>query len=81
MSNFINNKSNYLLIYIEFWIKYINYISIQYKNNLSICGFIDFIEVFYLCNANNNKIFDDFNTEKKTKLIQYLAKKQLNTFL
>ena len=77
---FIKIKSNYFLTYIEFWINYINYISIKYKNNLSIYSFINFIDVFYTWNTTNNKIFNDFNTEIKNQINTVFTKEAINDF-
>ena len=79
LPNFINNKNNYLLKHIEFWIKYIHFISIKYKNALSIYNYINFIELFYIWN-NNNKIFEEFNTEIKNLIKIAFSKDTINDF-
>ena len=45
--SFKNEKNNYLLSNLFFWIKFIKYICQKYKNNLSFFNFMNFIEVFY----------------------------------
>ena len=45
--SFKNEKNNYLLSNLFFWIKFIKYVCQKYKNNLSFFNFMNFIEVFY----------------------------------
>ena len=60
---FKDNNNKYLLSKIEFWLKYIDFIFINNKNNLTINKFVNFIEQFYIWidkkNNINFKIFND----------------------
>lgn len=63
---FKNNDNKNLICEYEFWIKYINYISMKYKNSLTIYNFVNFIEQFYIWidkTKNNNFNYDNFNNE------------------
>ena len=73
-----NNKS--LLSKIEFWIKYIIFISRNYKNKLSIYNYINFIEQFYLW-VDNNKENEDFNKEIIKQINLLFDKNTINNFL
>ena len=45
---FKNNDNKYLISEYEFWIKYINYISMKYKNSLTIYNFVNLSMSFIL---------------------------------
>ena len=63
---FKNNDNKYLISEYEFWIKYINYISMKYKNSLTIYNLVNFIEQFYIWidkDKNNNINYNRFNNE------------------
>ena len=71
---FKNKDNEYLNSEYEFWIKYINYICIKYKNNLTIDNLVNFIEQFYIRiykNKNNFSNYENFNKEiiNKIKLL------------
>ena len=64
MPLFNNNNTKYLLTSIDFWIKYIIFISRKCKDSLSIYNFINFIEQFYLwAGKNGHYNYDNFNNE------------------
>lgn len=79
LPNITNNKNKYLLSQKEFWIKYIIFISMNYKNEISIYNYVNFIEQFYIW--NNNDIFDDFNKEIKNQINLIFNKNIIKNFL
>jgi len=48
LPTFKNEKNEYLLANIQFWKKYINFICLKYKEEMTIFNFINLIEHFYL---------------------------------
>jgi len=61
-----NKDNEYLSFNDDFWIKYINYISMKYKSSLTISNFANFIDQFYRCiskNENNDINYDNFKDE------------------
>ena len=79
LPNITNNKYIFLFTQNEFWIKYIIYISIKYKKDLSIFNFIIFIELFYTW--NNNSLDDDFNQEIIKAITSIFDNETINKFL
>ena len=47
LPTFKNEKNEYLLANIQFWKKYINFICLKYKEEMTIFNFINLIEHFY----------------------------------
>ena len=79
LPNITNNKYIFLFTQNEFWIKYIIYISIKYKKDLSIFNFIIFIELFYTW--NNNSLDNDFNQEIIKAITSIFDNETINKFL
>ena len=48
LPSFKNEKNQYLLTSIQFWKKFINFICIKYREDISLYNFINLIEHFYL---------------------------------
>lgn len=79
---FKNNEFRYLLSRIEFWLKYIIYISKIYKESLSIYNFTNFIEQFYLwSDINENNNYNDFNNEIIKQIYLLFDNNTINNFL
>lgn len=77
----IKSNNNYLLSKVEFWTKYIIFISRNYKNNLSIYNYVNFIEQFYLWADNNNKENEEFNKEILKQINLLFDQDTINNFL
>ena len=80
---FKNKENEYLKFEYEFWIKYINYICVEYNRSLTIDNFVNFIEQFYFCidkNKNNNINYDNFNNEIINKINQLFDPNTINNF-
>ena len=81
---FKNNDNKYLISEFDFWIKYINYISIKYKSSLTIYNYVNFIEQFYIWidkNKNNNINYNSFNNEIINKINLLFDSNTINNFL
>ena len=79
---FSDNKNKYLLSSIDFWIKYVIYVSIKYKDSLTLYNFIDFIEQFYLWIDKNKKSnFEKFNNEIIKQINILFNQNIINDFL
>ena len=81
---FKNNDNKYLISQFEFWIKYINYISIKYKSSLTIYNYVNFIEQFYIWidkNKNNNINYNSFNNEIINKINILFDSNTITNFL
>ena len=78
----IKNEKNYhLLSNIEFWIKYIIFISRYYKNKLSIYNFVNFIQQFYLQVGNINIENEVFNKEIINQINYQFDENTISNFL
>ena len=78
----IKNEKNYhLLSNIEFWIKYIIFISRNYKNKISIYNFVNFIQQFYLRVENINIKNEDFNKEIINQINYLFDENTISNFL
>ena len=81
---FKNNDNKYLISEFDFWIKYINYISIKYKSSLTIYNYVNFIEQFYIWidkNKNNNINYNSFNNEIINKINLLFDSNSIANFL
>ena len=81
---FKNKDNEYLNFEYEFWIKYINYICIEYKSSLTIDNLVIFIEQFYIRidkRKNNNINYDNFNKEIINKINLLFDTNTINNFL
>ena len=79
-----NNDNKYLIFEFEFWIKYINYISMKYKNSLTIYNFVNLIEQFYIWidkNKNNIMNYNIFNNEIINKINLLFDSNTISNFL
>ena len=80
MPSFKNEKNEYLLANIQFWKKYINFISIKFKGDITIYNFINLIEQFHFWNKETNdaEIFKKLIIKKIETLFE---KNVINDFL
>ena len=79
---FKKDNTKYLLSNIDFWIKYIIFISRKYKDSLSIYNFIDYIEIFYLWKDKNTYYnYDNFNNEIIKQISLLFNKSTIDNFL
>ena len=84
LPTFKNKDNEYLNFEYEFWIKYINYICMEYKKSLTIDNLVNFIEQFYFWidkNKNNNINYENFNKEIINKINQIFDSNTINNFL
>ena len=72
--------NNYLLLNISFWKKYINYICLKYKKDLTFFNIISLIEFFYLWNKDNNDS-ENFKKIVNEKINNLFEPNQINDFL
>ena len=72
--------NNYLLLNISFWKKYINYISLKYKKDLTFFNIVSIIEFYYLWNTDkkDSDIFQKLIIEKINNLFE---PNEINDFL
>ena len=76
----IKDKNNIdLLSQIDFWIKYIIFISKKYEKDLSLYNYINFIEQFYIW--NNYDTFNTFNSEIKKQILILFNSDVIDGFL
>ena len=67
MPSFNNENNKYLLSNLYFWVKYIKYICLIYKSNLSFFNFMNYVEQFYIwvdINKYDSNIFNKLILEK-----------------
>ena len=66
LPSFKNEKNEYLLSNFQFWKKYINFVCIKFREEITFFTFINFIEQFYFWNKNPNDsmIFKNLITQK-----------------
>ena len=84
LPKFTNKDNEYLKSEYEFWMKYINYISKEYKNSLTIYSFAIFIEQFYRYiekSKNNNINYENFNKEIINNINQLFDSNIIDIFL
>ena len=79
LPNITNKRNIYLLSQKEFWIKYIIFISIKYKKDLTIYNYANIIEQYYIWNINN--IYDEFITEIINRIKDTFDRDTINKFL
>ena len=80
MPSFKSEKNEYLLANIQFWKKYINFISIKFKGDITFYNFINLIEQFHFWNKDPNdaEIFKKLIIKKIETLFE---KNVINDFL
>lgn len=80
MPSFKSEKNEYLLANIQFWKKYINFISIKFKGDITFYNFINLIEQFHFWNKDTNdaEIFKKLIIKKIETLFE---KNVINDFL
>ena len=78
--SFKRTYNNYLLMNIFFWKKYINFICLKYKKDLTFFNIVSLIEFYYLWNKdkNDSEIFQKLIIEKINNLFE---PNQINDFL
>ena len=66
LPSFKNEKNEYLLSNFQFWKKYINFVCIKFREEITFFTFINFIEQFHFWNKNPNDsmLFKNLITQK-----------------
>ena len=77
--NIENNK--YLLSNLDFWLKYIKYVCLKYKNELNFFNFTSFIELFYVWIDNKTYDPNTFNKLIIQQIELLFDKDKINKFL
>ena len=80
LPSFRNEKNEYLLSNFQFWKKYINFICIKFRKEITFLNFINFIEQFHFWNKNPNDAML-FKNLIKQKIESLFEQNDTNYFL